>query len=353
MSEAETLPTDLGNAIAHIEISLEHLGWAQRYEGDASHRLWRLHEPTKVWRAIKDAIIAADGPDAVAPIAAIAKDQPPDKKLYSIRRSLSAEALRELARSLRKLHREHPDAVQRPPIESLLSAEDIDDIVQLIQASEEDPEIAIALLEELSPAQQAQVAEALSDASPQPELKVFKELPENLNNSKPEEPAISNPPPPPEEVFKELAKNLNTLGIVTVHSLVNEPGFLLGGVGVEYIGGKNRSQGFMFDSPLANPSKIRDKKSLTERDKVCDEHIAGLITCLQVQSGPTWNELKRLALMAREGIDVKLLCYCAPKRCHGEAIAIVVSALAKQTPVTEIIKELQAIAHPVQESLLG
>jgi len=132
-------------------------------------------------------------------------------------------------------------------------------------------------------------------------------------------------------------------GLVTVHSLLSEPGLLLRNADVTYIGRKNGRYEFRQDSPLANRAELKDRKNEKARAEACDLHIRALIKVLQVQSGPTWDELQRLTERSREGKAVKLLCYCHPKRCHGDAIAFVVRSLAVQEPVSEIIAELESL----------
>jgi hypothetical protein len=71
-------------------------------------------------------------------------------------------------------------------------------------------------------------------------------------------------------------------------------------------------------SPLGNPFPIGPVHGT--RENVIDKYRAWL-TCIWNNggSGPELRELFRLADLALAG-DLRLLCYCAPKACHGDVI---------------------------------
>lgn len=153
-----------------------------------------------------------------------------------------------------------------------------------------------------------------------------------------ESPALVAASPPPSK----------SVGCCSVHNLLSEPSLLLGGLNAFYIGRANPKQQLTV-GPLANISKMKNK-SQGERDRVCNEDLYRLIRVLEVQSGAAWDELKRLALLVRSGAHVKLLCWCAPLRCHGYAIALVVEGLAARRKVSEIIEELRSLLPDLQST---
>ncbi len=69
-------------------------------------------------------------------------------------------------------------------------------------------------------------------------------------------------------------------------------------------------------SPLGNPFIIGTHGT---RDEVCDQYEAWLNMHLMAQTPSIINELVRLANIARQG-DLNLICFSAPKRCHGLSI---------------------------------
>ena len=67
-------------------------------------------------------------------------------------------------------------------------------------------------------------------------------------------------------------------------------------------------------SPYGNPFELRDE---LQRDQVCNDYAAWLLLPAQA------------ALRQRMRIELKgkdLLCWCSPKRCHGETIRKVVES---------------------------
>ena len=75
----------------------------------------------------------------------------------------------------------------------------------------------------------------------------------------------------------------------------------------EYIGRGN---------PLGNPYPMFSPK---DRDKVCDQFEEHIDKHIRAGTPSIINELVRLANIARER-DLNLICFCAPKRCHGDTI---------------------------------
>lgn len=68
-------------------------------------------------------------------------------------------------------------------------------------------------------------------------------------------------------------------------------------------------------SPLGNPFYLMDE---TERDKVCDMYEERFSKAKYTQL--LWNELQRLRSLHEEYGQLRLFCWCVPKRCHAETI---------------------------------
>jgi hypothetical protein len=69
-------------------------------------------------------------------------------------------------------------------------------------------------------------------------------------------------------------------------------------------------------SPLGNPSYMKHE---SKRDEVCDEFILHLEK-QAYSDGPFRDELIRIFNLVKDGQDVNLQCWCAPKRCHADSI---------------------------------
>lgn len=80
-------------------------------------------------------------------------------------------------------------------------------------------------------------------------------------------------------------------------------------------------------SPLANPYKIGVDGN---RDQCCDKYLTWLRgkykTCHIVR-----GELERIKDLALKTEEVRLLCYCAPKRCHCDSIKTAVEGMLRQS----------------------
>lgn len=85
-----------------------------------------------------------------------------------------------------------------------------------------------------------------------------------------------------------------------------------GGKGI-YIGrGNKRTPG----SVLGNPFKMKHEG---DRDRVVEEYRSWLEDQMK-QEGSVREEIYRLADLAKAGNAVNLVCWCAPKRCHGDVV---------------------------------
>lgn len=76
-----------------------------------------------------------------------------------------------------------------------------------------------------------------------------------------------------------------------------------------YIGRSNRN---LVGSVLANPFKIN---STTSRTEVITKYRAWLWNEYQ-KGGEVYKELHRLAKLP----ELELVCWCAPKACHGDVV---------------------------------
>jgi uncharacterized protein YeaO (DUF488 family) len=70
-------------------------------------------------------------------------------------------------------------------------------------------------------------------------------------------------------------------------------------------------------SPLGNPFVMKKE---ADRDSVCDEYETWFYRQIQNRTPAVIAELERLHALAQTK-PVKLICYCAPKRCHADTIA--------------------------------
>jgi hypothetical protein len=76
-------------------------------------------------------------------------------------------------------------------------------------------------------------------------------------------------------------------------------------------------------SPLSNPFKI---KSDSERPEALQKYREWLKEQMRMDT-PARKEIKRLAVIAKRS-DLLLLCWCAPKPCHGDVVKEFVEKIA-------------------------
>lgn len=90
----------------------------------------------------------------------------------------------------------------------------------------------------------------------------------------------------------------------------------------EYIGRENKTYG-VRESPLANPFPLKKE---SERDGVIDQYRDWLESVLTVdgEDNPVRIELNRLKKIYRDTGELNLVCWCFPRRCHGEVIREVI-----------------------------
>ena len=77
-------------------------------------------------------------------------------------------------------------------------------------------------------------------------------------------------------------------------------------------------------SPLGNPYRASEGG----RDQALTQYRAWLTEALQDARSPAAAEVIRLARLVAGGADLVLLCWCAPKDCHGDIVAEAVEKLA-------------------------
>ena len=71
--------------------------------------------------------------------------------------------------------------------------------------------------------------------------------------------------------------------------------------------------------PLGNPYPMEADEE--KRDEVCDKYEAYFNKKLEENDEKITAELARAVAKAIDNGYIKLGCYCAPKRCHGDTIA--------------------------------
>ena len=97
-----------------------------------------------------------------------------------------------------------------------------------------------------------------------------------------------------------------------------------------YIGRANSSYG-LGGSVLAN-----DRRQANESR---EQHIARYRVWLWAEynkNGSVYFELHRIANLVENGHDVDLMCWCAPKACHGDIVKSCVQWILKQYRANEI-----------------
>jgi hypothetical protein len=69
--------------------------------------------------------------------------------------------------------------------------------------------------------------------------------------------------------------------------------------------------------PLGNSFYMRSE---AQRNAVCDQYAEWLISQISHKNQKVCTELNRLYELHRQYEQLRLFCWCAPKRCHGESI---------------------------------
>jgi hypothetical protein len=92
-----------------------------------------------------------------------------------------------------------------------------------------------------------------------------------------------------------------------------------------YVGRSNARRG-LKGSPLANPFILKDE---SDRSLVLARYRVWLDERILARASEVTDEMDRLRATANRHGELVLLCWCAPKGCHAEAIA---EALRKGQP---------------------
>jgi Domain of unknown function (DUF4326) len=87
-------------------------------------------------------------------------------------------------------------------------------------------------------------------------------------------------------------------------------------------------------SPLGNPYRITASMTRNQAIAYFRQDLERDIR----EKGPMYHQLRFIAERLREGHDIILMCWCAPRRCHGDAIIEQVNRLVREME-REIIKK--------------
>ena len=78
-------------------------------------------------------------------------------------------------------------------------------------------------------------------------------------------------------------------------------------------------------SPLGNPFRMASE---ADRDKVCEAYEAWLRKQYRQPGSPQRAALDQLVARHRAGEDLRLECFCAPKRCHADFVKHAIERLS-------------------------
>lgn len=70
-------------------------------------------------------------------------------------------------------------------------------------------------------------------------------------------------------------------------------------------------------SPLGNPHPMSDE---SDRDTVCELYEQHIAERIALKDRRITIELRRIYIMHKQYGSVNLVCFCKPKRCHGDSI---------------------------------
>jgi len=77
-------------------------------------------------------------------------------------------------------------------------------------------------------------------------------------------------------------------------------------------------------SVLGNPHVLRTE---SDRDRVCDLYDEWLQAQIDNRNEAVVDKLNQIAHWLKKGHDVRLICFCKPKRCHGDSVVKQVNKL--------------------------
>lgn len=84
-------------------------------------------------------------------------------------------------------------------------------------------------------------------------------------------------------------------------------------------------------SVLCNPFKM-SVDSVAERNRVCDEYERYFTEKIARETGDAEfrKEVYRLYCIAEQYKTLRVLCWCAPERCHGETILLFIAKMLRR-----------------------
>ena len=127
---------------------------------------------------------------------------------------------------------------------------------------------------------------------------------------------------------------MSTITVVNVRNQQQGPA----GAKYVYVG---RKCGKYDASPLGNPFHLT-VDTPEERKKVVAQYADWLDLQMRNPASPARKEIERLAALVKDGHDLYLGCWCAPKACHGWVVANTVGDLVMTWEARE---EQNAYAH--------
>lgn len=96
---------------------------------------------------------------------------------------------------------------------------------------------------------------------------------------------------------------------------------------IQVVNKKNGGRGLYIGRPsiLGNPFKMNRE---TERDDVVEQYRVWLMKELK-KNGNVRDKIREIARQVTAGETVNLVCWCAPKRCHGDVVKEVVEQVLR------------------------
>ena len=86
---------------------------------------------------------------------------------------------------------------------------------------------------------------------------------------------------------------------------------------------KNDPNNIVIEEFIGRPSVLGNRYPMldeSDRDRVCDLYEEWLEEQMQAGEERVVAKINQIAGWLKAGHDVHLICFCKPKRCHGESI---------------------------------
>lgn len=103
-------------------------------------------------------------------------------------------------------------------------------------------------------------------------------------------------------------------------------GYQTGWQNGHYIGRQNKDR---KGSALYNPFKLRNAQDDIKRAEVVANYRKYLWSQIQMGDSRIMGELQQLKAIAQSG-ELNLLCYCAPRQCHGDVVKACIEWMIEQ-----------------------